>query len=123
MGKVLLPQRKIFHKGMWINYKLLTGKFQRILAPSFPQKFCPQFKQPVEKWISNRFIVIASRQRRRGNLKIKIKSQTRIDIGGDILNMVLQGSIAGFQSLFHLIDGVKHGGVILAQLFTDIRGG
>ena len=49
--------------------------------------------------------------------------QAGIDIRCNIPNVILQSCVTGLQRFFHLIDGIKHSGVVLTQLFTDIRGG
>jgi hypothetical protein len=51
------------------------------------------------------------------------KLQTGIYIGCDIPNMILQVGIAGGKRLFHLLNGIENSGVILVQLFTNIRSG
>ena len=47
--------------------------------------------------------------------------ETRIDVGCNVPNVILQLAVAGFQGCFDLADVIQRRGVVLGKLLADVR--
>ena len=104
----------VFHRQNWRNpkYEFSTGILSTIHTS------CGKVNKEGDMWWSAPPGLVNAG----GKMRYRLL-QAGIDIGGDVPDVVLQGGVAALECLFHFVDGVKYGGVILAQLLADIRGG
>jgi len=83
-----------------------SGKSPTVPVTFFPQGVVDKFQVINRGNVGKKQVTIFHRNFLHNFTTCGEILQAGIDIGSDVLNVVLQGGVPGLQCLFHLIDGI-----------------